>query len=219
MLPASFYIAYGLILDVIINAAIADEGAAAVCMARHGTDDVRILYLLVEVAHEGAPRQMGSRQIAEPPTLFLSREGVVDGHVSRDSHCLKNLLQVLLIDIDRELIEVEERATGVALVLVAVEDGTRLVNKRHTHGAHALSDGFLWNILQIVANDIITRERAKVADATTDKTLEDKGVALHLVLCPERTLREDNIEEPVAFLYRQIIRRAINGTVDFHPHI
>lgn len=217
MLPVSLYIAYGLILDVIINAAIADEGAAAVCMARHGADDVRILYLLVEVAHEGAPRQVGSRQIAEPPTLFLSREGVVDGHVSRDSHCLENLLQVLLID--RELIEVEKRATGVALVLVAVEDGTSLVNKRHTHGAHALPDGFLWNVLQIVANDIITRERAKVADATTDKTLEDKGVALHLVLCPERTLREDKIEEPVALLYRQIIRRAINGTVDFHPHI
>ena len=140
MLPVSLYIAYGLILDVIINAAIADEGAAAVGMARHGADDVRILYLLVEVAHEGAPRQVGSRQIAEPPTLFLSREGVVDGHVSRDSHCLENLLQVLLID--RELIEVEERATGVALVFVAVENGTRLVNKRHTHGAHALLDGF-----------------------------------------------------------------------------
>ena len=35
MLPVSLYIAYGLILDVIINAAIADEGAAAVGMARH----------------------------------------------------------------------------------------------------------------------------------------------------------------------------------------
>lgn len=43
MLSVSLNIAYRLILDVIIDATIADEGAAAVGMARHGADDIRIL--------------------------------------------------------------------------------------------------------------------------------------------------------------------------------
>ena len=108
--------------------------------------------------------------------------------------------------IGHEMVEVEQFAVFILTILVTLDDGLGLGNEGYAHGLGvdvARLDG---DVFKVTVVDIVPGERPLVADAASDKALEDERVALHLVFLLELTIREIKTKKVVTFLNGEVVR-------------
>ncbi len=74
------------------------------------------------------------------------------------------------------------------------------------------------DVFKVAVVDVVPGERPLVADAASDKALEDEHVALHLVFLLELTIREIKIKKVVTLLNGEVVRCPILRYLDVEQH-
>ena len=105
-------------LHILIDFAVAGEGAAAFFVAAEGSDQVRVLDLFVEVADKTAAGQVGGSHFVERADFLLAGGWIIDydrtGKSGGKEHLLDSNIVFLLRNQRKEFIE--------WLVLIYLED-------------------------------------------------------------------------------------------------
>ena len=96
-------------LHILVDFAVAGEGAAAFFVAAEGADQVRVFDLLVEVADKAAAGQVGGCDFVERADFLLAGGWVIDydrtGKACSKEHLLDGGIVFLLRDQREEFIE------------------------------------------------------------------------------------------------------------------
>ena len=105
-------------LHILVDFAVAGEGAAAFFVAAEGSDQVRVLNLFVEVADKAAAGQMGRCNFVERTDFLFAGGWIIDydrtGKSGGKEHLLDGNIVFLLRNQRKEFIE--------WLVLIYLED-------------------------------------------------------------------------------------------------
>ena len=117
-------------LHILVDFAVAGEGATAFFVAAEGADQVRVLDLFVEVADKAAAGQMGRCNFVERADFLFAGGWVIDynrtGKAGGKEHLLDSNIVFLLRNQRKEFIEWK--------VLISLEDFVGRILKNCPHG-------------------------------------------------------------------------------------
>lgn len=131
---------------------------------------------------------------------FLVGFGVDDDDLASDAgkgeHGLDILIVLLLSD--------ERKQHFTTWLFIPFDNLQSDFMQRNDYGLRVILAGFSWNVMQLVANDIIPSEAHQIADTAADEALENEDIAL-----ARKTLGiEIKMIEMIAFLDGEKIWRA-----------
>lgn len=123
--------------NLLVNLAVAGEGAGTFDVTGEGGDDVRVLDFLVKIAYEGAAGHMAGSDLADWLLVLLSCEGVYDCHHPVDTHNAQHLADALVVLLRRD----ERQQSPIRQLAVLTENGLGRLVERHNYGAAVFPNG------------------------------------------------------------------------------
>ena len=140
-------------------------------MSRHGSDEVRVGYLPVQVAHEGLACRMAGGHLVQRLLHGVVAVRVEDGHRPVYAAALQQLPYAEVVGV--YLLEREQPA-GIGIV--AFQYLQCLLMQRHPDGLRLTFLRLLRHVFQKAVLDVVPREPVKVTHAAADIAVEHEDV-------------------------------------------
>ena len=96
-MPSAIQQLYHIGFNLLVDLAVAGEGAGSLDVAGEGGDDVRILDFLVEIADEGTAGHMAGGNFADWLLVLLPGKRIDDCHHPVDTHNAEHLADALVV--------------------------------------------------------------------------------------------------------------------------
>ena len=158
-------------LHVIVYRAVAAERPAALHMSRHGSDEVGVGYLPVQVAHEGLACRMAGGHLVQGLLHGVVTVRVEDGHRPVYAAALQQLPYAEVVGV-----YLLEREQSVGIGIVAFQYLQSLLVQRHPDGLRLTFLRLLRHVFQKAVLDVVPREPVKVTHAAADIAVEHEDV-------------------------------------------
>ena len=140
-------------------------------MSRHGSDEVRVGYLPVQVAHEGLACRMAGGHLVQRLLHGVVAVRVEDGHRPVYAAALQQLPYAEVVGV-----YLLEREQSVGIGIVAFQYLQSLLVQRHPDGLRLTFLRLLRHVFQKAVLDVVPREPVKVTHAAADIAVEHEDV-------------------------------------------
>ena len=176
-------------------------------MAGDLSDKVGVLYLFVKVANQDAAGHVGRGNFPDGMFLLFAGDGVQRRHHAVNAGKFDHLLDIAVV----VLLTNKGKKTSVGLVLIAIQNLQCGGRERYPDRIGTTLLCLTRNILDRPIDDIVLGHLHQVADAASDKALEDEDVALDI---QPGVIREFGLVQLVPFFFCEIEGSAIDGRAD-----
>ena len=190
-------------LHVIVYRAVAVERPAALHVSRHGSDEVRVGYLPVQVTHEGLACRMAGGHLVQGLLHGVVAVRVEDGHRPVYAAALQQLPYAEVVGV-----YLLEREQSVGIGIVAFQYLQCLLVQRHPDGLRLAFLRLLRHVFQKAVLDVVPREPVKVTHAAADIAVEHEDVPYDGQL---RVAAQVRIVENVPLFRSEEERVAVDG--------
>lgn len=170
---------------LLVNVAVAAEGAGVLDVAGDLSDKVGILDFLIQVTDENATGHVGGGDFPDGMLFLLAGDGVQRRNHAIDAGEFDHLLDVSVV----VLLTNKGKKTSVGLVLIAIQNLQCGGRERYPDRIGTTLLCLTRNILDRPIDDIVLGHLHQVADAASDEALEDKDVTLDIQTGVVRELR------------------------------